>query len=90
METPEELAWKIKDVAFDPWRWNSYQEQHTGYFDLEEAVRLITVRDAAIRAECAERAVVYLKNNYQDWTNIVTVIYQLHAAIMGEPEEAGV
>lgn len=40
--------------------------------------------DAAIRKECADRAIACLKNNYQDWPNIVTGIHQLRAAIEGE------
>jgi len=54
IETPEEFAQTVKDNAFDPWCWNSAEAQFTGDFDLEEAARLITAREAAIRAESAE------------------------------------
>ena len=43
-------------------------------------------RDAAIRNKCVERAIECLKNNYQDWPNIITGMHQLRAAIMAEPE----
>jgi hypothetical protein len=62
IETPEEFAQKVKDYCFDAWTMNHEQKQYMGEFLLDEATTLIAARDAAIRQECAKRAVKWLNN----------------------------
>ena len=88
IETPEEFAQQVEKAIV-----HQYQQSPNGRGglmiiskDYIPAGKLIAARDAAIRAECAERAIACLKNNYQDWPNIVTGMHQLRAAIMAEPK----
>jgi hypothetical protein len=79
IETPEEFAHAVIGIVRTITIRNG--EEWTPYDQIKQ---MLTVRDAAIRAECAERAIECLKNNYQDWPNIITGMHQLRAAIMGE------
>jgi len=83
IETPEEFREFVDEVMALGWR----DQELPGEGDGEIAYAKVAARDAAIRNECVERAIECLKNNYQDWPNIITGMHQLRAAIMAEPEE---
>ena len=82
METPEEFREFVDEIMDLGWRDQEFPNEG----DNQMAYTKVAARDAAIRAECAERAIACLKNNYQDWPNIVTGMHQLRAAIMAEPK----
>lgn len=76
IETPEKFVAKIKGTI----------AATSGTFPEDVLAIFISVRDAAIRAECAERAVAYCKK----WAEFPIGnhgVGALRAAIMAEPKE---
>ena len=79
METPEEFREFVDEIMDLGWR----DQEFPGEGDGEIAYAKVAARDAAIRAECVERAIAYCESNR------LTTGWQddLRAAIIAEPKE---
>ena len=83
METPEEFREFVDEIMDLGWRDQEFPNEG----DNQMAYTKVAARDAAIRAECADRAYEYIDSHltYED-----KVFYgkaaELRAAIMAEPK----
>jgi hypothetical protein len=80
IETPEEFAIKLGYISSNCDRMAVSDEERKAY--LKEAVIEVTARDAAIRKECAEKAVRWLNDDTVGCSND-----SLRAAIVGKEGE---